>query len=125
MGRWTADELDTIGGTDELRIAPLRADGTLRRPVTIWVVRVGDDLYVRSYRGTGSSWYRGVRATHTGHVQSGGVDKNVTFVEEQDPATGDAIDAAYRDKYRNYGASFVDPMITEIARNATIKLVPR
>ena len=35
MGRWTADELDTIGGTDELRIAPLRADGTLRGPVTI------------------------------------------------------------------------------------------
>ena len=66
-----------------------------------------------------------MQATRTGHVQSGGVDKDVTFVDEKDPAAGGAIDAAYRDKYQNYGASFVDPMIAETARNATIKLVPR
>ena len=125
MGAWTTDELDAIGAAGELRIAAQRTDGTLRNPVTIWVVRVGDDLYVRSYKGTGSPWYRGVQATRTGHVQSGGVDKDVTFVDEKDPAAGGAIDAAYRDKYRNYGASFVDPMIAETARNATIKLVPR
>jgi hypothetical protein len=125
MGAWTTDELDAIGAADELRIAAQRTDGTLRSPVTIWVVRVGDDLYVRSFKGTGSPWYRGVQATRTGHVQSGGVDKDVSFVDEKDPATGGAIDAAYRGKYRNYGASFVDPMIAETARNATIKLLPR
>ena len=55
MMRWTNDELDKIGIADELEIAPLRRDGTLRTPVTIWVVRHGDDLYVRSYRGRGGS----------------------------------------------------------------------
>jgi hypothetical protein len=125
MATWTTDELDAIGGADELRLAALRADGTLRNPVTIWVVRVGDDLYVRSYKGTGSGWYRGVQATRAGHVESGGVDKDVTFADEKDPAAGDRIDAAYRDKYRKYGASYVDPMLAETARNATIKLVPR
>ena len=40
----------------------MRPDGTQRDPVTIWVVRTGDDLYVRSYRGTGGAWYRNARA---------------------------------------------------------------
>ncbi len=48
MAKWTSDELDKIGAADELELAPLRRNGTLRNPVTIWVVRLGDDLYVRS-----------------------------------------------------------------------------
>jgi hypothetical protein len=55
MSTWTSDELETIGGAEELEIASLRRDGTLRRPVTIWVVRHGDDLYVRSVNGRTSS----------------------------------------------------------------------
>ena len=46
MSRWTSDELDKIGAAEELQIASVRRDGTLRKPVTIWVVRHGDDLYV-------------------------------------------------------------------------------
>ena len=48
---WTSDELKKIGTAEELQIAPLRRDGTLRNPVTIWVVRLGDDLYARSVYG--------------------------------------------------------------------------
>ncbi len=44
MGTWTTDELDRIGAADELRLASSRSDGTLRPAVTIWVVRVGDDV---------------------------------------------------------------------------------
>jgi len=39
-----SDELDRIGEPEELKIASVRRDGTLRRPVTIWIVRHGDDL---------------------------------------------------------------------------------
>jgi hypothetical protein len=39
MSTWTSDELTRIAAADELEIAALRADGTLRRPVTIWMVR--------------------------------------------------------------------------------------
>ena len=35
------------------------------------------------------------------------------------------IDAAYRTKYRRYGARFVNPLVSPEARAATIKLVPR
>jgi hypothetical protein len=51
MTAWTSDELDKIANADELRLATVRPDGSLRDPVTIWVVRHGDDLYIRSYRG--------------------------------------------------------------------------
>src|SRR5829696_8630409 len=42
MSTWTSDELDRIGAAEELEIASVRRDGTLRNPVTIWVVRHGD-----------------------------------------------------------------------------------
>ena len=42
---WTVEELERIGTTEELQIAPLGADGAPRRPVPIWVVRAGDEQY--------------------------------------------------------------------------------
>ena len=125
MTAWTSDELNQIGKADELQIASLRRDGTLRDPVTIWVVRVGDELFVRAYKGRSGPWFRGTQARHEGHVRAGGVDKDVTFVDEADPGINSQIDTAYRSKYRQAGAQYVDPMVTPQAREATIKLVPR
>jgi hypothetical protein len=122
---WTPAELDAVGGADELRIASLRADGTLRAPVTIWVVRHDDDLYVRAYKGTSGAWYRGSQTRQAGHVEAGGVSRDVTFVTETGAALGDAIDAGYRAKYRRYDASYIDPMLAPPAREATLRLVPR
>ena len=39
MSRWTQNQLDRIDGAQELTLASARGDGTLRRPVTMWVVR--------------------------------------------------------------------------------------
>ncbi len=125
MTTLTSDELSRIAAADELQIAPLRRDGTLRNPVTIWVVRHGDDLYVRSYKGRGSAWFRGTQVRHEGHIRAGGVDKDVTFVEETDSGINDQIDAAYRTKYRRYRSQYVNPMVASAARATTIKLVPR
>ena len=101
----------------------MRRDGTLRNPVTIWVVRVGDDPYVRSVNGRGSGWFRGTQVLHEGQIQSGGVKKDVCFVEA-DPGIIDQVDAAYRSKYRRYDARYVDPMMKPEARAATLQLVP-
>jgi hypothetical protein len=125
MTAWTSDELITIGAADELELASLRRDGTLRKPVTIWVVRHGDDLYVRSVNGRTAAWFRGTLVRHEGHIRAGGVERDVTFVEQADPGIADQIDAAYRTKYRRYDARYVDPMVAPAARAATIKLVPR
>jgi hypothetical protein len=42
-------ELATIGTADEIHVAPDRVATAPAPAVPIWVVRVGDDLYVRSY----------------------------------------------------------------------------
>lgn len=125
MPVWTDDELTNIATAEELEIASLRRDGTLRNPVTIWVVRAGDDLYVRSWRGRTGAWFRGTQVRHEGHIRAGGVDKDVTFSGESDPDVNNQIDAAYRTKYRRYSARYVDPMVAPEARSATVKLVPR
>jgi hypothetical protein len=124
MTAWTNDELSKIGTAEELEIASLRGDGTLRKPVTIWVVRVGDDLYIRSVNGRTSAWFRGVQTRYEGRIQAGGVEKDVSFVEEADLQVNDQIDAAYLTKYRRY-PQYVAPMVTPEVRSATLKLLPR
>jgi hypothetical protein len=124
MTAWTNDELKKIGTAEELQIASLRIDGTLRKPVIIWVVRLGDDLYVRSVNGRTSGWFRGVQTQHEGHIRAGGVEKDVTFVEEPDSNINAQIDTAYATKYRRY-ASIIPSINSPTARTATIKLVPR
>jgi hypothetical protein len=125
MTKWTNDELTKIGAAEELQIATLRRDGTLRNPVTIWVVRLGDELYVRAYKGRTSPWFRGIQARHEGHIRAGGVGKDVVFVEEAEAGINDRIDDAYRTKYRRYGASIVGSVVGPEARAATIKLMLR
>lgn len=123
MPTWTNDELDRISTAEELQIASHRQDGKLRNPVTIWVVRVDDDLYVRSYRGRQGAWYRAAQRSQAGCIQAGGVEKDVAFVAETDPDLNDRIDAAYRWKYGRY-PQYVAPMMTAEVRTTTIKLVP-
>ena len=122
MTTWTSDELNKIGRAEELQIASIRRDGTLRKPVIIWVVRVDDDLYVRSVNGRGSGWFRGTQTRQEGQIRVGGLVKDVTFVEETDPEINDQIDAAYITKYRRY-AGIAKSMVTPAVRAATIKLV--
>jgi hypothetical protein len=75
MNGWTSEELSKIGTAEELRIRSLRRDGTLRSPTTIWVVRHGEDLYIRPVNGHTSGWFRGTQVRLEGHIQCGGVEK--------------------------------------------------
>jgi len=125
MTAWTSDELNRIGEAEELQLSSLRKDGSMRKPVTIWVVRVGSDLYVRAVKGRQGAWFRGVQTRHEGQIRSGGVEKDVTFVEAPDSPLHKEIDAAYREKYRRYPKSYTDSCLTPEAQAATIKLLPR
>jgi hypothetical protein len=124
MTTWTGEELTKIGTAEELEIASRRDDGTLRKSTTIWVVRVENDLYVRSVNGRDSAWFRGTQVRHEGHIQAGGIDKDVTFVDVAADIS-DQIDAAYRIKYRRYAANIINSTLSPKAQSATIKLVPR
>jgi len=58
MTAWK-DELDKIGASDDLHVAPLRDDGkTYGTPTWIWSVVVDGALYARAYNGKASRWYQ-------------------------------------------------------------------
>ena len=124
MTAWTSDELTRIGAADELEIASLQGDGTLRRPVPIWVVRCGDGLYIRSVNGRTAAWFRATQVRHEGHISAGGVDKDVFFADV-DHSLDDDLDAAYRGKYRRYGEGVLGTVLTSQARSATLKVEAR
>jgi hypothetical protein len=124
MTQWTSDVLDKIGGAEEVQISSASSDGKLRKPVTVWVVRHGDDLYVRSVKGHDGHWFRGIKERHEGRIRAGHVQQDVSFVAA-DHGIDDEIDAAYRAKYRRYAGNILNSVLTPQARSATIKLVPR
>jgi hypothetical protein len=125
MTAWTNDELAKIGAAEEVQIAPRRRDGKLRNPVTVWIVRHGDGLYIRSaVRGRSAIWFSAVQETHQGRISADGLEKDVAFADA-DPNGYDEIDAAYRTKYRRYVGRILNSCLTPEARSTTIKVMPR
>lgn len=121
---WTDNQLTKIGDADELEVSSVRNDGSLRPYVTIWVVRLGDDLYIRSAYGSDNGWYRRARASRSGRVRAGGVTHDVTF-EDADPALREPIDEAYHTKYDKYGQAIVGTVVGEKLAGVTFRLSPR
>jgi len=124
MTNWPEEELTLIGGAEELQLTSERQDGTMRSYVTMWVVRVGDDLYVRSAHGPTNPWYRRATASHVGRIRAGGLQRDVAFAEA-DNGVHAAIDSAYHAKYDRYGPAIVGSVVGPEAASVTVKLVPR
>jgi len=124
---WTGEELRRVGNAAELQIASRRRDGSLRPYVTIWTVRAGDHLYVRSAYGTGNPWFRRATASGTGRIRADGIERDVTFTaaSELDAATQAAVDAAYHAKYDRYGQQIVGTVTGAHAAPVTLRLVPQ
>lgn len=123
MATWSAEELAAVGDSEELQISSRRRDGTLRPYVTIWVVRVGDDLYVRSAYGPDNPWYRRAIAAGAGRVRAAGVERDVAF-GQPDSGVHAAVDAAYHAKYDRHGPAIVGTVVGEKAAVTTIRLQP-
>lgn len=121
---WTEEELGRIGEATELRLASLRRDGTLRPYVTMWVVRAGDELYVRSAYGPDNPWFRRAKASGAGRIGAGGVERDVCFAEPA-PGVHAGIDARLQREVRSYGPQIVGTVVGPKAEAMTIRLEPR
>ncbi|GAA0525643.1 DUF2255 family protein [Paractinoplanes ferrugineus] len=121
MLTWPADALDRIDAAHELRIAVERTDGSRPDPVPIWVVRVADQVYVRTWYRRGTGWFGRAVAAGRAHIEVPGLDAAVT-VEDlgAGPERAD-VDAAYQAKYGHAGAA---SMVTDAAAGTTLRLSP-
>ncbi len=89
----------------------------------MWVVRVGDYLYVRSAYGPSNPWYRRAKAVGRGRVRAGGRERDVAF-EDAAVSVQPSIDQAYHAKYDGYGEQIVGTVVGQKAYDVTLRLVP-
>jgi hypothetical protein len=123
LSGWSEQELDRVGHATELQVSSRRTDGSLRPFVTIWVVRAGDSLYIRSAYGTDNPWFRRAKASGQGQIRADGIERDVTF-EIPDDDVHPSIDAAYHAKYDRYGPKIVATVVGDNAAAGTLRLVP-
>jgi hypothetical protein len=120
MTGWTTDELTRLDAAQELEIARPSA-ATAGRRTPIWVVRAGDDLYVRAAYGRGSGWHNVARTSRKARIWAAGVEKDVTIEDADDETVLDRVDAAYRQKY---GGRY-DSINDDEHRATTLRPTPR
>jgi hypothetical protein len=123
---WRIDELEHIARAEELEIAAQRADRTSRAWLTIWVVTVDDEVYVRTWHRRGNGWYGDVLDTRRARIRVPNLERDVGVedigsVDEQLRAS---IDAAYKSKYGPFGWETVDRMTDDDAAATTLRLMP-
>jgi hypothetical protein len=95
---------------------------TLRVPV--WEVVVDGDVYVRSFKGVTSMWFRRVQADADQAIQFGDADVPVRFVNvDRLDHVNRAIDAEFDRKYARF--DYVTAMSEPAAVEATVRLLPR
>jgi hypothetical protein len=85
-------------------------------------VRVGDELYVRSWRGDDGRWYPAARAGGQGRISAGAIERDVAY----DPGgeeVDDAVNGAHRRKQGRY-TGYIEPMIAPQERATALRLVP-
>jgi hypothetical protein len=124
MAEWKSDELTRIGSAEEVEIEVRGRGGRLRPGVTVWLVRSGDDLYIRSaVKGRSAAWFGAVQKTHEGRISGGGASRDVRF-EEPEPSVNAPVDAAYRTKYSRYTGRILNSCLTPDARATTLRIVP-
>jgi hypothetical protein len=124
MPAWTEADLSRFGAAEEIEIGAIRPDGTTRPPRIIWVVRAGDELYVRAAYGPGIGWHRVARTSGHARIAAQGAERDVS-VEDADEHVLDQVDAAFREKYGRRYARIVDTITDPQHRATTLRLLPR
>jgi hypothetical protein len=120
---WPATQLAQLHDAVEIVLLMHRAGhDDLRVPV--WVVVVGEDAYVRSWKGAGSVWFRRALADADQAIVLAGVTIPVRFVPVDD-FDDIVIGDGYRAKYSRYPESYIDPMVAPKAVETTMRLDPR
>jgi len=121
MKTWSAELLEMMGNCTEVGIATERVDGSSRASLPIWVIRVGDELFVRSYRGTVGGWYRHIMPHPYARITAQGTDQRVHLIPA-DSSTRAAVDDAYRNKYGHSGPAAA--MVGDTAAHTTMRITP-
>ena len=115
------DALQHLADVEEISIGFRRPDGSTGSTL-VWVVQVGDDVFVRSVRGPRGGWYRRLRANPDGQVRDGRHTHPVHAEPVADAGTLAEVTRAYATKYGD--SPYVQPLLEEPSIGATLRLDP-
>ena len=133
-GPWSTEQLQLLDAAVELNIAVPRPDGALGRWTTVWVVCVGQGVFVRSWHRRETGWFGRAVTTGRARIRAIGLETDVTVVDlgrigdrsgEEPQLQGelfDEVDSAYRTKYGAFGDATVGAMVSAHARVTTLRL---
>lgn len=106
--------------TAEVDIETRSPKGTTHS-VPIWVVVDGGDVFIRTYRGPTSRWYRELLAG-PGALVVNGKKIPVRAVDASDSASVKRVSEGFRKKYRK--GSSLDSMLVAAVLPTTLRLEP-
>jgi hypothetical protein len=116
----TDDQLALLDRKQEVKVETVSADGSAK--TIIWIVVIGDVVYVRSVRGASGRWYQRALANPQVAIHADGERIEFRAVHVDDPDVIEAVSGALRDKYPAGGS--LDRMTDAGVLDTTLRLEP-
>jgi hypothetical protein len=121
---WTASELALLAAEGSLTLHAGDDPPGRGEVAELGMVVVGERLFVRAYRGTGSRWYQAALAGGQGWIRAGGHAWHVALSPADDQLSRDT-DIEYQAKYGHVGPAATALVLSPGARKATLRISPR
>ena len=115
------DDLARIRAAEEIQIETQAPDGPVHRTI-IWIMVDGDDVFVRSVKGTSGRWFREATANPAVAVHVEGRRVPATAIAATDPDSIDRINRALTAKYT--GIDGYDEMLEPAVLSTNFRLEP-
>jgi hypothetical protein len=115
------DDLARLAAATEIEIET-QAPGEAARRTVIWVVADGSDVFVRTYKGPNSRWYRDALANPAVAILVDGRRLAATAIPATDPDSIERTSAGYMRKYPD--DSSTPAMLWPNVVDTTLRLEP-
>ena len=118
---FSSEDLALLDAADEVEIETQAPDKEARRTV-VWVVVDGDEVFVRTYRGAGSRWFRDIGQNPAVAIHVGGKRLSASAIAATDPDSIERTSAGYKRKYS--GDPATKAMLKPEVLDTTLRLEP-
>ena len=116
-------DADTLRELRDVREVAIRTEKHPESAVVIWVVVAGDEVFVRSVRGSKGRWYRDLATGGSATLEFAGRRLRVQALPASD---ADSIARASREYLRKYQQSpYAQAMVRAEVLPTTLRLEPR
>jgi hypothetical protein len=122
--RFDAATLEILDHVQELRIETTSVDGARTHRTIIWIVTAGDEVFVRSVRGTAGRWYREALRQPAVVLHAEGQAIPVTTVLANDAETVQHVSDAFKGKYGRRSPGSTAAMVRPHTLETTMRVEP-